>query len=49
MEVVEENVEEVVEEKVEEVVEEKVEEVVNAEKSKPKGIFSRVKSFFKRK
>ena len=48
-EVVEEKVEEVVEEKVEEVVEEKVEEVVNAEKSKPKGIFSRVKNFFKRK
>ncbi len=48
-EVVEEKVEEVVEEKVEEVVEEKVEEVVNAEKPKPKGIFSRVKSLFKRK
>jgi hypothetical protein len=48
-EVVEEKVEEVVEEKVEEVIEEKVEQVVNAEKSKPNGIFSRVKSFFKRK
>jgi flagellar biosynthesis GTPase FlhF len=44
-EVVEEKVEEVVEEKVEEVVEEKVED----EKPKSKGIFSRVKSLFKRK
>ena len=52
-EVVEEKVEEVVEEKVEEVVEEKVEEVVEEkvedEKPKSKGIFSRVKSLFKRK
>ena len=48
-EVVEEKVEEVIEEKVEEVIEEKVEEVVNSEKSKSKGIFSRVKSLFKRK
>ena len=60
-EVVEEKVEEVVEEKVEEVVEEKVEEVVKEkveefveekvedEKPKSKGIFSRVKSLFKRK
>jgi hypothetical protein len=51
--VVEEKVEEVVEEKVEEVVEqvveEKVDEVVKTEKPKSKGIFSRVKSFFKRK
>jgi len=52
-EVVKEKVEEVVEEKVEEVVEEKVEEVVEEkvedEKPKSKGIFSRVKSLFKRK
>ena len=52
-EVVEEKVEEVVEEKVEEVVKEKVEEVVEEkvedEKPKSKGIFSRVKSLFKRK
>jgi membrane-associated HD superfamily phosphohydrolase len=52
-EVIEEKVEEVVEEKVEEVVEEKVEEVVEEkvedEKPKSKGIFSRVKSLFKRK
>ena len=52
-EVVEEKVEEVVKEKVEEVVEEKVEEVVEEkvedEKPKSKGIFSRVKSLFKRK
>ena len=52
-EVVEEKEEEVVEEKVEEVVEEKVEEVVEEkvedEKPKSKGIFSRVKSLFKRK
>ena len=52
-EIVEEKVEEVVEEKVEEVVEEKVEEVVEEkvedEKPKSKGIFSRVKSLFKRK
>ena len=52
-EVVEEKVEEVVEEKVEEVIEEKVEEVVEEKvedkKPKPKGIFSRVKSLFKRK
>ena len=52
-EVVEEKVEEVVEEKVEEVIEEKVEEVVEEkvedEKPKSKGIFSRVKSLFKRK
>ena len=52
-EVVEEKVEEVVEEKVEEVVEEKVEEVVEEkvedEKPKSKGIFSSVKSLFKRK
>ena len=52
-EVVEEKVEEVVEEKVEEVVEEKVEEIVEEkvedEKPKSKGIFSRVKSLFKRK
>ena len=52
-EVVEEKVEEVVEEKIEEVVEEKLEEVieekVEEEKPKPKGIFSRVKSLFKRK
>ena len=50
---IEEKVEEVVEEKVEEVVEqvveEKVDEVVKTEKPKSKGIFSRVKSFFKRK
>ena len=52
-EVIEEKIEEVVEEKVEEVVEEKVEEVVEEkvedEKPKSKGIFSRVKSLFKRK
>ncbi|MBL6655335.1 MAG: hypothetical protein ISP61_04750 [Flavobacteriaceae bacterium] len=52
-EVVKEKVEEVVEEKVEEVVKEKVEEVVKEkvedEKPKSKGIFSRVKSLFKRK
>ena len=52
-EVVEEKVEEVIEEKVEEVVEEKVEEVVEEKvedkKPKSKGIFSRVKSLFKRK
>ena len=48
-EIVEEKVEEVVEEKVEEVVEEKVEEKVEDEKPKSKGIFSRVKSLFKRK
>ena len=52
-EVAEEKVEEVVEEKVEEVVEEKEEEVVEEkvedEKPKSKGIFSRVKSLFKRK
>jgi len=52
-EVVEEKVEEVIEEKVEEVVEEKVEEVVEEkvedEKPKSKGIFSKVKSLFKRK
>ena len=52
-EIVEEKLEEVVEEKVEEVVEEKVEEVVEEkvkdEKPKSKGIFSRVKSLFKRK
>jgi hypothetical protein len=52
-EVVEEKVEEVVEEKVEEVIEEKVEEVVEEkvedEKPKSKGIFSKVKSLFKRK
>ena len=52
-EVVEEKVEEVVEEKEEEVVEEKEEEVVEEkvedEKPKSKGIFSRVKSLFKRK
>ena len=48
-EVVEEKVEEVVEEKVEEVVEEKVEEVVEEEKKKSQGIFSKIKSIFKRK
>ena len=52
-EVVEEKVEEIVEEKVEEVIEEKVEEVVEEKvedkKPKSKGIFSRVKSLFKRK
>jgi len=52
-EVVEEKIEEVVEEKIEEVVEEKLEEVVEEkveeEKPKSKGIFSRVKSLFKRK
>ena len=52
-EVVEEKAKEVIEEKVEEVVEEKVEEVVEEkvedEKPKSKGIFSRVKSLFKRK
>ncbi len=52
-EVVEEKVEEVIEEKVEEVIEEKVEEVVEEkvedEKPKSKGIFSKVKSLFKRK
>ena len=52
-EVVEEKIEEVIEDKVEEVIEEKVEEVieekVEEEKPKSKGIFSRVKSLFKRK
>jgi len=52
-EVIEEKIEKVVEEKVEEVIEEKVEEVVEEkvedEKPKSKGIFSRVKSLFKRK
>ena len=52
-EVVEEKVEEVIEEKVEEVVEEKAQEVVEEKvedkKPKSKGIFSRVKSLFKRK
>ena len=48
-EVVEEKVEEAVEEKVEEVVEEKVEEAVEEEKKKSQGIFSKIKSIFKRK
>ena len=54
-EVVEEKVEEVVEEKVEEVVEEKVEEVrgegrrSRRKKKKSQGIFSKIKSIFKRK
>ena len=48
-EAVEEKVEEVVEEKVEEVVEEKVEEAVAEEKKKSQGIFSKIKSIFKRK
>jgi len=48
-EVVEEKVEEVVEEKVEEAVEEKVEEAVEEEKKKSQGIFSKIKSIFKRK
>ena len=46
--VVEEKVEEV-EEKVEEAVEEKVEEAVEEEKKKSQGIFSKIKSIFKRK
>jgi len=48
-EVIEEKVEEVIEEKVEEVIEEKVEEVSEEKKPKSKGIFSKVKSLFKRK
>ena len=48
-EVVEEKVEEAVEEKVEEVVEEKLEEAVEEEKKKSQGIFSKIKSIFKRK
>ena len=48
-EIVEEKVEEVIEEKVEEVIEEKVEEVSEEKKPKSKGIFSKVKSLFKRK
>jgi hypothetical protein len=52
-EVVEEKVEEVIEDKVEEIIEDKVEEVVEEkvedEKPKSKGMFSRVKSLFKRK